>query len=308
MDILLLVKELFFAWFGLFTSFTKDFNVLWILIPIWLSWFFTEFFQEKQGTSFGNAVTNGAVPIWVAIDWTRYLVNSLNDKAITLGVEVYAKFGLCIFVLLYGSFVIVEGLKTSAIAHVAGRIRVITYILVMFTPIVYGVVEISTINLASIFVFSPFYYFLLELIVKIIPDSKAFSVDHKKEDSIGSLSGGSDPFGSSDSSSSDPFASSDSSDSLSNDPFASDNNSDPFASNDSNPFPPLDQSSANQNTLSQQPNNAAKQQYRPPNFNNLPPNPQQQFPQSQQQTSQGQLPRNNQDPRRRRNPNSFNNY
>lgn len=171
------VWELFLSWLELFIAPVDDIEIIWILAPIWISWFFTEFFQEKKGTHFGNAITNGAIPIWVAIDWTRYLVTGIEDGSITSGSHLIIKFVISGFILFYGLFVIVEGLKTKSFVHYAGRIRVITYILVMFTPIIYGVVEISWSFLISIFVFFPLFYFFVELLDKITPDSGALKVD-----------------------------------------------------------------------------------------------------------------------------------
>ena len=53
----------------------KHTQMLWLLIPIWATWFFAEFFQEKHGTSMGNAITNSVVVIWGSIDCTRQTVN-----------------------------------------------------------------------------------------------------------------------------------------------------------------------------------------------------------------------------------------
>lgn len=171
----------FSSWLWLFGAPLKDFNVLWIIIPIWISWFFTEFFQEKHGTAFGNAITNGAIPIWVAIDWCRNLTFGLTQKTIETNYTLYVKFGLAAFILIYGFFVIIQGLKEKEFAHYGGRIRVITYFLVMFTPIVYGTAEISLRIIIAIFVFFPLYYLLIELIVRIVPDSKALKDDeHEK--------------------------------------------------------------------------------------------------------------------------------
>lgn len=191
MAILDTILDAFSSWLWLFGAPIKDFNVLWIIIPIWISWFFTEFFQEKRGTGFGNAITNGAIPIWVAIDWSRYITRGLAEETVMTDFTLYVKYGLAAFILIYGLVVIIEGLHKKEFAHFGGRIRVITYFLVMFTPIIYGTAAISVMNIVSIFVFFPVFYLLIELIVRVIPDSAALSAD-KGEDSPYGM--GQDPF------------------------------------------------------------------------------------------------------------------
>ena len=177
-----LLLEAFISWLWLFGAPIRDANILWIIVPIWVSWFFTEFFQEKKGTGFGNAITNGGVSLWVAIDWTRHLTYGISRDEVTLGLNLYIKFALCAFVLIYGIVVIVKGLKGKKFASIGGRIRVITYILVMFSPFIYDTAQINLMNIISIFAFFPLFYFLLELIDKIVPDSKALEIDKSKSD------------------------------------------------------------------------------------------------------------------------------
>ncbi len=190
-----LAQEAFVSWLWLFGAPIRDLNMLWILVPIWVSWFFTEFFQEKRGTGFGNAITNGGVSIWVAIDWTRYLTNSLSGGEASMGASIYIKFALCAFLLIYGIIVIVKGLKRDKFASIGGRIRVITYILVMFTPIIYGTADINVMNMTAILVFFPIFYFVLEGVDRIVPDSKALATDKDIPDSKAESSAKpSDPF------------------------------------------------------------------------------------------------------------------
>ncbi|MFP4118096.1 MAG: hypothetical protein ACLFTR_04180 [Candidatus Woesearchaeota archaeon] len=177
MSFMNLLQESFTSWLWLFGAPIRDINILWILIPIWVSWFFTEFFQEKRGTGFGNAITNGGVSLWVAIDWARHLTNDLASDNITIDYTLYTKFALCGFVLIYGLVVIIKGLKRNKFASIGGRIRVITYILVMFTPIVYDTSSINLMNIVSIFIYFPLFYFILEIVDRIIPDSKALETD-----------------------------------------------------------------------------------------------------------------------------------
>ncbi|MBI2646845.1 hypothetical protein HYW99_00020, partial [Candidatus Woesearchaeota archaeon] len=81
--------------------------MFWIIVPIWINWFFTEFFVEKHGTTFGNAVSNGVIPILASLDWTRYLYRLISEGAIRFTFGVFLKFLLTVVIFAYGTFVIV---------------------------------------------------------------------------------------------------------------------------------------------------------------------------------------------------------
>ena len=49
--------SLFLVWGGILIAPVLNPSLLWIIVPVWLSWFFAEFFQEKKSTSFGNAIS-----------------------------------------------------------------------------------------------------------------------------------------------------------------------------------------------------------------------------------------------------------
>ncbi|MBW2998049.1 hypothetical protein KY321_00790, partial [Candidatus Woesearchaeota archaeon] len=92
-------------WLGIFFVYPfQDLNMLWILIPIWINFLFTDFFQEKDKTSMGNAITNGAVLLWVGIDWIRLIVNLITDKTLGFSGALVIKILICMSVISYGLF------------------------------------------------------------------------------------------------------------------------------------------------------------------------------------------------------------
>lgn len=114
----------------------------------------------------GNAITNGAVTLWVSIDWVRTLVGSM--KAFSW--IAILKFGLPFLVFIYGLIVIVEGIRGKDFVTKFGRVRETTYIMLMFTPIIYGVQALNFLNLLAVVVFFPVFYFLMEFVnLKILP-------------------------------------------------------------------------------------------------------------------------------------------
>lgn len=167
--------NLFFHWLSIFAAPIKEPEMFWIVIPIWFNWFFTEFFQEKKGTSFGNAISNGAIAILASIDWTRYMHRLIADGVITkFTFGVFLKFFTAFVVFAYGVYVIAAGIKTKRIVFFIGKIRWVTYILVMFTPIVYDVIRMDFYTLMAILVFFPLYYSLIEIFDRITPEPRTY--------------------------------------------------------------------------------------------------------------------------------------
>ncbi|MDO8642266.1 MAG: hypothetical protein Q7R76_01585 [Candidatus Woesearchaeota archaeon] len=164
-------------WFeAFFISFT-NLNTVWIIVPIWLSWFFAEFFQEKEGTSFGNAISNGVIPFWVGIDWIRQLTTQLRAPNGTFTSLVASKYAIAALALAYGLIIIVYGIKGRPFIRYFGRIREVTYVLAMFTPFVYGLITPSYQYFLAIVLFFPLFYFVIELIDRVTPKPHAYTED-----------------------------------------------------------------------------------------------------------------------------------
>ncbi len=109
-----------------------NYEVLWILTPVYLSWIFTEFFQEKSGTSIGNAISNGVVALWAGMDWLRTTTRIWHTLSAGMAFGLVA---ICVVVIGYGLFIIVNGMKVKEIVKYVGRIREVTYVVMMFTPL-----------------------------------------------------------------------------------------------------------------------------------------------------------------------------
>ena len=167
---LLYILNLFLHWVSIFGAPIKEPEMFWIIIPIWINWFFTEFFIEKYGTSFGNAIGNGVIPILASVDWARYLYRGY----IELSFDTFLKFALAIAVFVYGVFVIVAGIKLKHIIFYVGRIRWITYVLLMLTPIIYNVVKFDFYTLTSTILFFPLYWWVIEFFDRITPEPRVY--------------------------------------------------------------------------------------------------------------------------------------
>ena len=177
-----LVKDAFVDWLGLFASPVKNLDMLWIIVPVWCVWLFSEFFQEKKGTSFGNAITNGAVMLFVGVDWIRYLIRQISSGAASLDSGSLTELVVSGVIIIISIAIILLGIKGHKIVKMLGRVRESTYILVMFTPVIYGVVEFTFRNLFIILAFFPIFYLLIELLDKILPTPRTYDLEEEDND------------------------------------------------------------------------------------------------------------------------------
>lgn len=151
-------------------------QTLWVLIPIWGGWVFSEFFQEKEGTSMGNAISNGFFGLWAGVDWLRNTVGTIGRWGDVLTGKVALKLFLSAMVLGYGFTILYLGVRGRTIIKQIGRLRIVTYVVASFTPLVYGT-ELFTIEyLLAIVMFFPMFYYLVEWLDKVIPTPKFFYV------------------------------------------------------------------------------------------------------------------------------------
>ncbi|MBU0461963.1 MAG: hypothetical protein KJ574_05235 [Nanoarchaeota archaeon] len=177
-SILLYLWETFKLWlFTIFVAPFKNFNMLWILIPIYLGWFFAEFFQEKVGTSMGNAISNSVVVFWGGFDWMRGTITKMTSGALAFGAGAIARVLLAFFLVVYGVLIIILGIKGNKLIKYIGRIREVTYVVIMFTPIFYDVIPFTWQHLLATFLFFPIFYFVIELIDHYMPNPKAIVQD-----------------------------------------------------------------------------------------------------------------------------------
>ena len=150
----------------LFVAPFKNPEILWVLIPIWINLIFTDFFQEKHSTSMGNAITNGAVAVWVGIDWLRHLTSNFEGFS-WIGV---VNFFICLLMLAFGIFIIIKGIKGKTYVPLIARIREVSYLQLMFSLLIYGVVTLSLKFILVVLIFAPIFYFAFEFIDKYTPD------------------------------------------------------------------------------------------------------------------------------------------
>ncbi len=173
--------SLFITWLSIFAAPFLHLEMLWIIVPIYLSWIFTDFFQERKGTSIGNAIANGVVVFWVSFDWMRTVIESMAGFSWALVI----KFVLIGLVFMYGLMILIEGMRGNNIVTKLGRVRETTYVLLMFTPIIYNEIELSWKVIIAILLFFPLFYYLMEYVnARILPQWKVITQVEKADTEI----------------------------------------------------------------------------------------------------------------------------
>jgi hypothetical protein len=146
----------------------QNLEMLWIIIPVYLSGILADYYQEKKGTSLGNVISNGFVAMWVGLDWGKQLTAKIDFAALTLLNAVQA--AMTILLLVYGFFIMFEGMKGKGLSRYIGRVREVTYFIICLSPIFYGVVPIDLDTITAIAVFFPIWYIIFEVVMKLAPN------------------------------------------------------------------------------------------------------------------------------------------
>lgn len=174
--------ELLKTWGSLFAAPIHNLEMLWIIIPIYLNWIFADFFQEKKGTSLGNAISNAVIVLWAAVDWARTSIRFYSAKSMT-GWHLTGNIFAGAVVFAYGAWIVYEGWFGNKIVHYIGRVRVVTYIVLMVTPLIYNSdIPIGKAIIAAI-LFFPAYYFIVEVLDYLVPDPASIRDDKDKSGS-----------------------------------------------------------------------------------------------------------------------------
>lgn len=178
MSIVTYVGSLFTLWINLFASpFYHDFRVLWIVIPLYINWIAAEIYLEKKGTSFGHAIFNGFVLLWVGIDWIRVSFELIHEVTKT---SFVIRMLLAVAALVYGVTIVVSGIRLKKVAQYLGTIRQTTYLCLVLTPVIFGIVPFDFDTFFAILLFYPIFYYLFEVIFRAIPEPETYGEEELK--------------------------------------------------------------------------------------------------------------------------------
>ena len=73
--------------------------------------------------------------------------------------------------------IIFLGIKAKSLVRVIGRVRETTYFMVMFSPVIYGVEDLSLRTVAVILAFFPVFYIIVEIFDRLMPTPNTFEED-----------------------------------------------------------------------------------------------------------------------------------
>ncbi len=168
-------------WLQFTFMWVKKPELLWLIIPVWLNWLITEYFQERKGTSYGNAVTNGFVMFWVGLDSTRTIVENYAQKAVSVSL---ASVVMVIMMLGYGTLVMHQAIQGKKTAHLLGRIREVTYLSTIAIGIINGVVVVDANTIIAMVVFFPVFYIGMEIFLRLLPAPLEERIEEIEEEKI----------------------------------------------------------------------------------------------------------------------------
>lgn len=141
-------------------------ELLWVVIPVYIQWFLTSTYQERKETRFGNALVNGFICTWVGLDWSKELYQEIVSGTSTI--ELF-RLVLSIILIIYGVFIIIEAFRGKRIVKYIGRIREISYFIIVLTPVFYGVVPLDSFTVVAIIAIFPISYAISGLITRYVP-------------------------------------------------------------------------------------------------------------------------------------------
>jgi low temperature requirement protein LtrA len=158
----------------------KNPELLWLIVPVWLNWILTEYFQERRGTSFGNAIANGFVMFWVGLDFSRTIVNNFAQKGFSAISLTHV--GMTAIILTYGSLIMFEAIKGRKIAHLIGRIREVTYFSTIAIGVIYNAVVLDVHTIISMAAFFPIFYITTEIFLRLMPTPSEELIEELEEE------------------------------------------------------------------------------------------------------------------------------
>lgn len=168
-------------WLQFTFMWVKKPDLLWLIIPVWLNWLITEYFQERKGTSYGNAVTNGFVMFWVGLDSTRTIVENYAQKAVSVSL---ASVVMVIMMFGYGTLVMHQAIQGKKIAHLLGRIREVTYLSTIAIGIINDAVTVDVHSIIALVVFFPVFYIGMEIFLRMLPPPLEERIEEVEEEKI----------------------------------------------------------------------------------------------------------------------------
>lgn len=148
--------------------FANSWSWLGIVISLYINGIIVDKYQEERITQIGNAMSNGVTIMLTLIAWIPIIfLNSSNDLLV-LGKLLFA-----LFIFFYGFTIFLGGFFNQEYSIKYGKIRFITFILILFT-LMFNFDNLFNFFflLISIFIIFPIYYYLTTIELSVFPEPK----------------------------------------------------------------------------------------------------------------------------------------
>lgn len=152
-------------------------NYIWLIIPIFFIGVITDKYQEEFGTSVGNAISNGALVIFTGFSWIQ-MISSRVSFPIDVTISQYI---FSIILIVYGMAIMISGFTDSNFARKYGRIRVITFMLMFFTMMLYIPILYNFVSIIMFVFLFPFYYAFISELIRIMPNVKKSKIGQRED-------------------------------------------------------------------------------------------------------------------------------
>lgn len=138
----------------------QSFDVLWTLIPVYITLTITLYYHDEEDKDFPTMITNGFTAMWVSINWLKEVFSTPNIPLLSLIIST--------ILLFYGLTIVIMGFKQDNRVYYLAERKELIYLLITLTPLFYNTVETNLITFVSIIVFFPIYLLTLKILWKLI--------------------------------------------------------------------------------------------------------------------------------------------
>ncbi|MFP4401979.1 MAG: hypothetical protein ACLFPL_02005 [Candidatus Nanoarchaeia archaeon] len=148
----------------------QETQFFWLIIPIFFIGIVTDKYQEEFETSLGNAISNGTLILFTAFSWIDVI---LSRVGVLPNEFVFSQLLFAGLIIMYGVAIILSGFRKGIFAKTYGRIRVVTFMLIFFTLMIYSPFLYNFTSIISFVIIFPLYYLVVTKLISILPSPKA---------------------------------------------------------------------------------------------------------------------------------------
>lgn len=168
MDILGWLIYEFLLGLNLLSTTILNSQIVWITLPIYISWIVTAYFQEKREVQYEEVATNSTIMMYTSLNWIGYLINEFKE----FNLDFLSKIIVSILFFAISLFTLINAIKRRKVSLYLGNITTISYFQIVYTPIIYNLFELNLDVIIAILLYWPVFFFIIHklIIQKLLPD------------------------------------------------------------------------------------------------------------------------------------------